>query len=60
VFETVNWADTGIENVYSDIVSATGGADTITDTLVTPWGDFTIPIYLDAAAGLAADSFSGI
>jgi hypothetical protein len=60
VFETVNWADTGIENVYSDIVSATGGADTITDTLVTPWGDFTIPIYLDAAADLAADSFSGI
>jgi hypothetical protein len=60
VFETVNWADTGIENVYSDIVSATGGADTITDTLVTPWGDFTIPIYLDAAAGLAADSISGI
>jgi hypothetical protein len=60
VFETVNWADTGVENVYSDIVSATGGADTITDTLVTPWGDFTIPVDLDAAAGLAADSFSGI
>jgi hypothetical protein len=60
VFETVNWADTGVENIYSDIVSATGGADTITDTLVTPWGDFTIPVYLDAAAGLAADSFSGI
>ena len=46
--------------VVALIFSATGGADTITDTLVTPWGDFTIPIYLDAAAGLAADSFSGI
>lgn len=59
VFETVTWAD-GVENVYSDIVSASGGANTITDTLVTPWGDFTIPVSLDAAAGLAADSLSGI
>ena len=55
VFETVIWPNSGMENVYSDIVSTTGGADTITDTLLTPWGDFTIP-----AAGLAVDSFSGI
>jgi hypothetical protein len=60
VFETSSWAGSGVENVYSDIVSATGGADTITDTLVTPYGDFTIPVSLDAAAGLAADSFGGI
>jgi hypothetical protein len=60
VFETVSWADTGVEAIYSDIPSVTGGADTIADTLVTPWGDFAIPVYLDAAAGLATDSFSGI
>jgi hypothetical protein len=62
VFETTTWADdSGYEIVYSDIVSSTpGGADTITDTLVTPLGDFALPVDLDAAAGLAADSFSGI
>jgi hypothetical protein len=60
VYETVSWADTGVETIYSDIPSVTGGADTIADTLVTPWGDFAIPVYLDAAAGLATDSFSGI
>ncbi len=59
VFETVTWGDTGFENVYTDIVSATGGADTITDTVVTPLGDFTIPNTFDAALGLAAD-FGGI
>jgi hypothetical protein len=60
VFETVTFGDTGLENVYTDIVSATGGADTITDTLVTPLGDFTLPNTFDAAAGLAADMFGGI
>ena len=60
VFETVTWGDTGFENVYTDIVSATGGADTITDTLVTTLGDFTVPNTFDAAAGLAADVFGGI
>jgi hypothetical protein len=60
VFETVTWGDTGFENVYTDIVSATGGADTITDTLVTPLGDFTLPNMFDAAAGLATDMFGAI
>ena len=60
VFETVTWGDTGFENVYTAIVSATGGADTITDTLVTPLGDFTLPTMLDAALGLATDMFGGI
>jgi hypothetical protein len=60
VFETVTWGDTGFENVYTDIVSATGGADTITDTLVTPLGDFTLPSTFEAAAGLATDMFGGI
>ena len=60
VFETVTWGDTGFENVYTAIVSATGGADTITDTLVTPLGDFPLPNMFDAALGLAADMFGGI
>ena len=42
-----------VYNVYSDIPSTTGGADTITDTVVTPLGNSAIPIDFDAAAGLA-------
>jgi hypothetical protein len=34
----VQHADSQPENIYTDIVSATGGADTVTDTLVTPFG----------------------
>jgi len=60
VFETVTWGQTGFENVYTDIVSATGGANTITDTLVTPLGDFTLPNMFDAALGLATDMFGAI
>jgi hypothetical protein len=60
VFETVTWGDTGYESVYSDIVSTTGGANTITETFVTPFGDVPIPDTLDAAANLANDLFSGI
>jgi hypothetical protein len=60
VFETVTFGDTGIENVYTDIVSTSGGPDTITDILVTPLGDITLPSTLDAAAGLASDLFSGM
>jgi len=60
VFETVTWGQTGFENVYTDIVSATGGANTITDTLVTPLGDFTLPNTFDAAVGLATDMFGAI
>jgi hypothetical protein len=48
IFNTVNYA--GIENIYSDLTSATGGADTISDTVVTPLGDFSIPVTFDAAA----------
>jgi hypothetical protein len=41
----------GWVNYYSDLTSTTGGADTITDTLVSPWGeDFSIPETFDAAA----------
>jgi hypothetical protein len=56
VIETVSLG-TGYENIYTDIASTTGGADTYTDTLVTPFGDFSIPVDVDAAAGLGVDHF---
>ena len=55
VFEVYNYGD-GYENIYSDIVSTTGGPNTITDTFVTPFGDFNVPDTYDAAAALASDS----
>lgn len=59
-FEVVNFGN-GFESVYSDIPSViAGGHDTITDTLVTPLGDFTLPASFDAAAGLFNDMFSVI
>ena len=58
VFETVIFGDTGIESLYTDIPSTTGGAAVITDILQTPLGDFTIPTSLDAIAGALNDLLS--
>jgi hypothetical protein len=58
VFETVTFGDTGIESLYTDIPSTTGGADVITDILQTPLGDFTLPTSLDAIAGVVTDLLS--
>jgi hypothetical protein len=58
VFETVTFGDTGIESLYTDIPSITGGANVITDILETPLGDFTIPTSLDAVAGVVNDLLS--
>ncbi|MGA8331192.1 MAG: hypothetical protein WB777_18130 [Mycobacterium sp.] len=55
VIETVSLG-AGFENIYTDLASTTG-ADTASDTLVTPFGDFTVPVTFDAAADLAADLF---
>jgi hypothetical protein len=45
VYDVIN-IGSGFENFYSDITSTTpGGADTLSDTLVTPFGD--IPIMTD-------------
>lgn len=55
VFEVYNYGD-GYQNIYSDIPSTTGGANTITDTFVTPFGDVNVPDTYDAAAALASDS----
>jgi hypothetical protein len=60
VFDTFTFGDSGFENIYTDLASATGGGDVISDTFVTPFGDFTIPATIDAAAGLANDIFLGL
>jgi hypothetical protein len=50
VYDVIYIGD-GFENVYSDIAPTTpGGADTLSDTLVTPFGD--IPITTDLHAYL--------
>jgi hypothetical protein len=54
VFEVYNYGD-GYETIYSDVPSATG-SDTITDTFVTPFGDFNMPDSYDAAAALGGTS----
>jgi hypothetical protein len=54
----------GYENVYTDIVSATGGPDKVTDTLVTPNGDYNLDSMfgsIDAAAPMQpGDAFTGL
>jgi hypothetical protein len=45
----------GFETVYSDLVSS-GGSSVITDTVVTPFGDFAIPTTFDASSSLMADT----
>jgi hypothetical protein len=54
VFDAFNLGN-GYENVYTDTVSTTGGADTVTDTLVTPFGNLNLDSLfggIDAAAPL--------
>jgi hypothetical protein len=46
----------GYETVYSDLVSTTG-ANVISETLVTPLGDFAIHPTMDLAANLTDSSF---
>jgi hypothetical protein len=41
----------GYENLYTDVIgTGPDGTNSITDTLVTPFGDFNIPTAFDAAA----------
>jgi hypothetical protein len=54
VFDAFNVGD-GIENVYTAIPGVAGAADTVTDTLVTPWGDLNLDSLvagIDAASAL--------
>ena len=45
IFNTIT--DDGIENVYADLTSSSG--NNISDVVVTPLGDFSIPTTFDAA-----------
>ncbi|MGA8332483.1 MAG: hypothetical protein WB777_24835, partial [Mycobacterium sp.] len=58
VIDTSTFGDSGLENIYSDLASTTPGTDVISDTLVTPIGDLTIPLHVDLFANLAADMFT--
>jgi hypothetical protein len=54
VVDAFNLGD-GIENVYTAIPGAAGAADTVSDTLVTPWGDLNLDSLvagIDAASTL--------
>ncbi len=41
------------QSVYAAIPNADGTGDTVTDTIVTPWGNINLPTTFDAASGLA-------
>jgi hypothetical protein len=62
VYDAFNFGD-GIENVYTAIPGVSGAADTITDTLVTPWGNLDLSSLfggIDAVVGLdPGDAFTG-
>src|SRR5277367_170622 len=54
----------GYENLYTDIPGTAGGSDTVTDTLVTPFGNVNLDSLfgsVDAAAPLSpGDAFTGL
>jgi hypothetical protein len=62
VYDVFNLGD-GIENVYTAIPGVSGAADTVTDTLVTPWGDLNLDSLfggIDAVSALdPGDAFTG-
>ncbi|WP_292980326.1 hypothetical protein [Mycobacterium sp.] len=59
VIDQFNFGSSGFENVYSDVVGgAPDGSNAITDTFVTPFGDFSIPTLYDAAAVFDAGNFA--
>ena len=56
VYDDFNLGD-GYENIYTAIPGTAGGADTVTDTLVTPFGNVNLDSLfgnIDAAAPAAA------
>jgi hypothetical protein len=63
VYDALNLGN-GYENVYTAIPGATGGSDTVTDTLVTPYGDVNLDSLfgnIDAAAAMQpGDAFTGL
>jgi hypothetical protein len=63
VYDALNLGN-GIENVYTAIPGTAGGADTVTDTLVTPFGNVNLDSLfgsIDAVAPLQpGDAFTGL
>ncbi len=63
VYDAFNLGN-GYENVYTAIPGAIGGGDTVTDTLVTPYGNVNLDSLfgsIDAAAPLQpGDAFTGL
>jgi hypothetical protein len=63
VYDAFNFGN-GYENVYTDIPGTAGGNDTVTDTLVTPFGNVNLDSLfggVDAAAPLLpGDAFTGL
>jgi hypothetical protein len=63
VYDAFNLGN-GYENIYTDIPSTTGGSDTVTDELVTPFGNVNLDSLfgnIDAAAPLQpGDAFTGL
>jgi hypothetical protein len=63
VYDAFNLGN-GIENVYTAIPGTAGGSDTVTDTLVTPFGNINLDSLfgnIDAAAPLQpGDAFTGL
>ena len=63
VYDVFNLGN-GYENVYTAIPGTTGGPDTVTDTLVTPFGNVNLDSLfgsIDAAAPISpGDAFTGL
>ncbi|MGB8207181.1 MAG: hypothetical protein WCF69_06130, partial [Mycobacterium sp.] len=63
VYDAFNLGN-GYENIYTAIPGTAGGADTVTDTLVTPFGNVNLDSLfgnIDAAAPLQpGDAFTGL
>jgi hypothetical protein len=63
VYDAFNLGN-GFENIYTAIPGTAGGADTVTDTLVTPFGNVNLDSLfgnIDAAAPLRpGDAFTGL
>ena len=63
VYDAFNFGN-GYENVYTAIPGANGAPDTVTDTLVTPFGNINLDSLfggIDAAAPLSpGDAFTGL
>jgi hypothetical protein len=63
VYDAFNLGN-GYENVYTDIPGGTAGSDTVTDTLVTPFGNINLDSLfgnIDAAAQMQpGDAFTGL